>query len=106
MRQISFKQRFIAPILDGTKRQTLRTRTTVETGDLALARCRYDRPAFARLRILGVERTQLGDLTERDAIADGLASLADMRQLWGRMYPDEPWRSDRRVFRIHFKLET
>lgn len=79
---MAFKQRFIEPILDGSKRQTLRkaqrARGTIEKGDIIVATCRWDQPPFARLRVTEVVAVQREDLGERDAAADGFASLEEL----------------------------
>jgi hypothetical protein len=87
MRQLGFKSRFIAGILDGSKTQTLRARSHVQVGDLVSARCRYDQPAFAILEVLGVDMVLTSDITELDARADGFHSLAELLQELKTLYP-------------------
>jgi hypothetical protein len=87
MRQLGFKSRFIAGILDDSKTQTLRARSHVQTGDLVSARCRYDQPAFAVLEVTGVDMVLTSELTELDARADGFRSLADLLQELKTLYP-------------------
>lgn len=104
MRQLGFKSRFIAPILDGSKTQTLRARSHVQAGDLVSARCRYDQPAFAVLEVTGVDMALTSELTEFDSRADGFQSLADLRQELKTLYPRLG--GDYRWHRIRFVLHT
>lgn len=99
---LSFKARYIEPILQGRKRYTMRARTRLKVGDEVAATCRYDRPPFARLRITAIREVRLGDLTEADARADGYTDLAARRDEWNRLHPGHPWRSDRTIHRICF----
>jgi hypothetical protein len=101
--QIFFKRPYVAPIRSGRKTTTVRERTQLQEGDVAQARCVMTDPPFAYLLVRRVEPITLGDLTIRDARANGLASMDAMRAEWKRLYPRVPWRNSKRVYRIHFK---
>lgn len=101
--QIFFKQRYVAPIRSGDKTTTVRARTSLQVGDIARARCKMTDPPIAWLLVTRIEAITLGDLTVRDARANGLVSMDEMRAEWKRLYPQTPWKNSRRVFRIHFE---
>lgn len=90
MTTLRFKAPLIEPILSGRKTQTLRARVpaTIVRGSTVHAACRYDRPPFARLRVVSVDQVELGQLTRADARREGLASLDELVVGVARLYPD------------------
>ena len=86
MAQLAFKQRFIEPIQEGRKRQTLRKQTLLKEGDLVTARCQWNAPPFAYLRVTAVERVERDLLTGLDAHLDGFDSLDEMLDFMDRTY--------------------
>jgi hypothetical protein len=101
MKQLMFKARFIPLILDGSKTQTIRTRTRIRDGDLVQARCRYDQPAFGILRVTAVNSIKRSELSESDARADGFESLAELQKTLMQLYPLLAVECD--LFRIRFE---
>jgi hypothetical protein len=97
---LAFKARFIAPILEGAKRQTLRKATKIEPGMVIQARCRWSEPPFATLRVLDVERVPRQQLVEADALADGFTSLDAMLR-----FLDDTYGQIEQFVRITFQLE-
>lgn len=86
--RLSFKKEYVAPILAGTKRQTIRARRPpCAVGDLVDATNQWGRPPFASLRVTSVEPVDLEDLTEHDALADGFADVAALRDVIEKTYP-------------------
>ncbi len=83
MPRLSFKGRWIAPILSGSKTQTLRLRipATVWIAETIDAACRWGDPPFARLRVLEIDQVRIGDLTPADARREGMRSLAELIDL-------------------------
>jgi len=74
---ILFRQEHVGPILAGTKTQTRRTweKPRARVGTVHLAKTRMlSTEFFARLEILAVYRERLGDISEKDAIAEGYPS--------------------------------
>jgi uncharacterized protein YqfB (UPF0267 family) len=98
---LRFKAPLIDPILTGRKTQTLRARipASIVRGSVIDAGCRYDRPAFARLRIVSVDQVELEELTQADAGREGLASLEELVTGVGRLYPDVA-----QLIRVRFEL--
>ena len=72
MPTLRFRAHLIDPILSGRKVQTLRARIphTVACAEVIDAACRYDRPAFARLAVVSIDRIAVADLTRADARRD------------------------------------
>jgi hypothetical protein len=101
-RTLYFKRVFVEPIKTGRKTQTLRLRTRLQAGDVAIAKC--GREVFAVLDVLNVERVTLGALDERDATREGFGDLDELRRAWNAVYPRQQWRDDVRVNRIRFRV--
>ena len=94
MSLLLFKREYFSAIRSGSKRTTIR---------------RWDRPrvraggnAFA-LSIESVDAVELKNLSDRDALADGFRSAAQMRKTLRRLYPAS--RNDKRFwFLVKFRL--
>jgi len=56
---------------------------------------------LGRIRIDAVEETQADGLTDADAVADGLAGLAALRETLETLYPP-PQRDGRRLYLVRF----
>jgi hypothetical protein len=77
MRSLWFKQRYVAPILAGEKRDTVRLRTRLAAGDV-IGLSVGPRTPFATAEILSVERVTLADLMpERAAEVAALVGEAE-----------------------------
>ncbi len=89
MRSLSFKQRYVEPIVNGDKRTTLRKQIgKAEVGDVIAATCQWGKPPFAWLEITGVQRVDLDELTEGMARDDGFESAVELRKELATIYPD------------------
>jgi uncharacterized protein YqfB (UPF0267 family) len=97
---LRFQARWIDPILSGAKTQTLRRSLSgsVLCAEVVDAACRYDRPAFARLRVTAIDRVGVAELTEIDAVREGL-SLEELRETVESLYPGV-----RALLRVRFAL--
>lgn len=80
-----FKKRFLDAIRDGTKRQTIRLwkHRRYRTGQRSFI------PGVGPIQITLVERVDLADLTDADAVADGFADAAALCAELESIYPDE-----------------
>jgi hypothetical protein len=114
MKQIYFKKRFIAPILEGTKTQTIRRvkrrqasfdgmRDQYAPGEAIAAICQYHKPPFAILNVVGSEVIRFASLDEADATADGFTNLAELREALLELLPDAEHVD---LLRIRFALEV
>ncbi len=67
-----FKKEFVAAVLRGDKRQTVRLkRPRVHPGRTYAVQTSYYSPALGRIRVTGVRRCTLAGLTERDLALEG-----------------------------------
>jgi len=100
MPQILFKRRFLDAIRRGDKTTTLRRWKScrVQAGVRARA------PGLGWLNILSCEKIDLKDLTEEDALADGFASLKELRKTLAQIYPNCAT-DGRHWFRVVFSPE-
>ena len=101
MAYISFTSRWVEPILDGRKTQTLRRTipATVAVADTIHALCDHRYGPFADLAVLSVDRIALVDLTRADARREGLRSLPHLLDALDALYPGVP-----NLMRLKFQL--
>jgi hypothetical protein len=102
MGQLLFQKRFFDSIRSGRKCTTIRRwrGPRVKAGSRAFV------PGLGYLLIESVERVTLGQLRAADAIADGFASLSQMRATLREIYPPTQTRADGRLwFRVRFRHE-
>ena|SRR5579871_5033713 len=86
---LNFSEQWIEPILSGSKRLTVRRAGAgYKPGDSVKA-MRRNHPAFATLAIEKVKPARVEELTPAQARLDGHASLDELRQALGRLYPGE-----------------
>ena len=100
---ILFKLHHVEPILDGTKTQTRRIGKRRWRQD-AEHQCRttlFGKP-FAIVRIEDVRSQRLGDMTPREARAEGGYDLHAFREVWKEMY--DLWDPELVVWVVEFSL--
>lgn len=99
---LRFLSRFAEPILQGRKTQTLRRRTRLRVGQVAVALAAGQ--PFARLRVTHLERVRLAELGPADLLREGGsprsvdALLRALRSLYGADLTH--------VYRIRFSVES
>ena len=94
-----FKKKFLPAIRSGHKRQTLR----FWKWRLTRAGQRSYIPGVGHIVIEQVEEVRLEDLTEADAVADGFATLEELRTALAELYPAQE-AAGRKLFRVRFSL--
>lgn len=101
-----FKPEHVEPILAGRKTQTRRTwdKPRVKVGGVYQARTSMFGPPFARLRVTGLRRERLGDISSEDVRAEGYETRDDIRRVFERIY-HAPWEPDKEVWVIEFQRE-
>jgi hypothetical protein len=99
MGQLFFKKPLQDAIREGRKRTTIRRwdRPRLHAGQQAFA------PGVGWLAIERVEPVDLATLADADAVADGFASLRELRQVLLELYPDHA-RDGKDWFRVCFSV--
>ncbi|MGA3066556.1 MAG: ASCH domain-containing protein [Tepidisphaeraceae bacterium] len=85
MPQLLFKRQFFDAIRSGVKTTTLRRWKSCAL----YPGCRATTPGLGVLKIVDCRRVELEGLREADARADGFGSLAELREVLRRLYPDQ-----------------
>jgi uncharacterized protein YqfB (UPF0267 family) len=97
---LRFRSSLAALVIDGRKTQTLRRGVgALRAGAVVGAGCRYDRPAFATLRIESVDAVLVWELDDVDVQREAAGSLDALRAALRATYP----RADALV-RVRFEL--
>ncbi|HET6250301.1 MAG TPA: ASCH domain-containing protein [Tepidisphaeraceae bacterium] len=99
MAQLFFKKHFQDAIRAGTKRTTIRRwdRPMVQAEEIAFS------PGLGWLRVLAVEMVELEKLSDADAKADGLETVAALRDILTTFYPQHD-NDGKKWFRVVFTL--
>jgi len=100
-----FKPYHIEPILTGKKTQTRRVwkKPRVKVGNIYRAKTHlFSKNYFALLRITGLRKEKLGDMTEEDAIAEGAKSLTHFREIWQDIHGS--WNPEQEVWVVEFEV--
>jgi hypothetical protein len=104
MARLRFQSRWIGPILDGRKVQTLRRPARLPRAVLALeiveASSNDAEPPFARLQILSIDRVYVSHLAPVDATREGLETLSELRAVLRATYGTRPGKLVRIRFRV------
>ena len=94
-----FKKKFLPPIRQGDKTQTIRLwkRRMMRDGQRSYI------PGAGYIRIDRVEQVQLEELTDQDAIPDGFATAESLRRELNEIYADKI-ANGYQAFRVVFHL--
>ncbi len=88
-RPLNFSERWIEPILGGSKRLTVRRGGSGYSAGDEVKAMRRNHPAFATLTIEKVKRSRMEGITAAEAKLDGHANLQELRDALRRLYPGE-----------------
>ena len=101
MSQLFFKKRFQDAIRAGSKSTTIRrwNKPKLRVGQRAFC------PGLGWLAIEGVDQVDIEMLQECDAVADGFATLSEMKENLGEMYPGH-LNDNMHWYRIRFHLHA
>jgi hypothetical protein len=94
-----FKKQFLPAIRQGTKTQTIRLWKSARMR----AGQRSYIPGIGYIRVTGVDRVRLEDLTDADAAPDGFATADALREELARLYPTQ-LADSHQAFRIIFHV--
>ncbi len=101
MRRINFNPEYVAPILQGSKRTTVRLgRRRYERGEVV--ELTVNRRPFARARVVGSMVKRISELTDEDARLDGFLSREELLRVLRRIYGRLEGREE--VTIVHFEL--
>ncbi len=97
---LSFSHRNYQAIMEGVKTQTTRRRLDlrIKAGKRVVGSV----TRFADLEIEEVEYKPLGQMTEKDALAEGAPSLAEFKKQWVLQYGS--WDADEVVYLVRFRI--
>jgi len=102
---ILFKEWLIGDILKGKKTQTRRDwkKAQAKVGSIHLVKTQMlSKYYLCKIRITGIRKELLGDITEEDALKEGCESVKDFITIWKQM--NGSWDPEKIVFVIDFEL--
>lgn len=93
-----FKKKFLDAIRNGGKTQTVRLwkRPMLRAGQASYI------PGAGYIRITAVDRVELADLTDDDALPDGFETADALRREINHLYPP-PWPDGLAAYRVKFR---
>jgi len=100
-----FKKQHIAPILTGAKTETRRIwpkGPRVRVGAVHQCRTSLFGEPFARVRVTGLRRERLGDMTDSDAYLEGYDSLEEFYGAWLEI--NGSWNPQQMVYVVDFEV--
>jgi len=96
--EIPFQERWRAPILEGTKTCTSRTKRYAEVGDTF--------EAFGAIfQLTAIERRYLKDVAEVLFAKEGCKSPDEFEYVWEQLHPRRGWQAYERVWLHHLKIK-
>lgn len=114
---MNFQPHLAALVMDGTKTVTRRQMSdkprspwnrnhcTSRPGrSEAVTKGRGKGPAVGRIMVLAVDAVRLGDITEAEARAEGVGSVAEFEAIWSNI--NGGWDADELVWRVEFEVLT
>lgn len=100
---MQFKRMFVDKILKGEKTQTRRHKIAwYKVGSIVPAQCGYREKAFARLKIIGIRKEKLGDITISDINKEGFLSSSEFIEIWKKI--NGSWNDTQKVYVIDFEI--
>jgi len=100
-----FKPEHVKLILEGKKTQTRRIwkRPRVKVGGVYRAKTKlYSSEYFALIRVTGLHKERLGDISDEDIKKEGYNSLEEFKQAWECIYGS--WNPEQEVWVVEFQL--
>lgn len=94
-------------VLSGKKTQTRRRikperKFIYRVGKTYAVQPKRGQPAVARFEVTVIRKQRLGEITHKEALAEGFASVADYQELWRKQYGS--FDPNEEVWVIEFKL--
>ena len=102
---ILFKPEHAKLILEGKKTQTRRIwkKPRVKVGNIYKAKTRlYSKDSFALIKITGLRREKLREISLEDVKKEGFESLGEFMNAWMRIHGD--WNPDEEVYVVDFEM--
>ena len=100
-----FKPEHVEPILEGAKTQTRRTwkKPRVKVGGTYKAKTKlFSKEYFALIRVTGLRKEKLGDITPEDARAEGGYTIEEFREVWRHINGE--WDPEQEVWVVEFEV--
>jgi len=100
-----FKPEHVEPILRGIKTQTRRTwkKPRVKVGGIYKAKTKlFSKEYFALIKVTGLRKERLGDITPEDAQAEGGYTVEEFKKVWQRIIGE--WDPEQEVWVVEFEV--
>jgi hypothetical protein len=101
-----FKPEHVQPVLSGLKTQTRRVwkKPRVKVGRIYKAKTKlFSKDYFALLRVTGLRKERLGDLSPEDAQAEGGYSIEQFKRIWKEI--NGSWNPEQEVWVVEFEVK-